>query len=118
MPTTRSPKQVKVHADGCTPANLELFKDKDSVVFVQSGPGAPKTVHVDNPALFGTSACSVGATASEATVYAPKTPGNYTMGISTAAAKQPGAKGTVQVLCLGISGALGATDSGNIKVTR
>lgn len=118
MPTNRSPKQVRVHADGCTPENLELFKDKDGVVFVQGDPHAPKTIHVDNPALFGTTTCSVGALASEATVYLPKIPGNYTIGISTAAVKQPGAKGTVQVLCLGLSGALGAADSGTIKVTR
>lgn len=118
VPTQRKPKQVKVHATGCTPANLELFTGKDSVIFLQSGPDAPSIVHVDASALFGTTTCQVGAAASDATVYSPLAPGNYTLGVSPAAAKQVGGQGTVQVLCLRISGAMGSTDSGTIKVTR
>lgn len=118
MPTLRRPKVVKVHADGCSPANLELFKDKDTVIFVRSEPGAPAQVHLSSPALFGTATCAVGATAEEATPYPAQTPGNYTIGPSAGAAGQAGTKGTVQVLCLGISGAMGAGDSGTIKVNR
>jgi len=110
-----STKQVKVHPKGCTPANLELFKNKDEVVFVQSGPDAPTTIHVDNPGLFGTSTCKVGANASDATVYKPKNPGNYLIGLS-ADALQGSGKGVVQVLCLAPSSALGAGSSGSIKV--
>jgi hypothetical protein len=117
MPTTKSPKQVKVHADGCTPANLEIFKGKDTVVFIQSGPKAPTAVHVDNKALFGTTTCAVAATAAEATVYTPKAPGNYTIGLTAAAAKKGGEPGTVQVLCLGSSSAMGVTSSGTLKVS-
>jgi hypothetical protein len=116
MPTTKSPKQVKVQADGCTPDTLELIKGRDSVVFLQSGPKAPTTVHLDNKALFGTTTCAVGTTAATATVYAPKAPGNYTIGITPGAAKKAGGPGTVQVLCLPQTSALGVTGSGSIKV--
>lgn len=118
MPTTRRPKVVKVHAEGCTPASLELFKDKDTVVFVRSDAKAPATVHLDSPALFGTTTCAVGTSADEATPYAAQTPGNYTIAATPVAANQAGTKGTVRVLCLGISGAMGAGDSGTIKVNR
>ena len=117
MSTTKQPKQVKVHADGCSPDSLELFTNKDTVVFIQSGPNAPATVHVDSKALFGTSTCTVGATSDVAKVYTPQAPGNYVIGLSAASTEQPG-KGTVQVLCLGVSGALGVSDTGTIKVTR
>jgi len=111
-----STKQVKVHAGGCTPGNLELFKSKDEVIFVQGDPDAPSSVLVDNPALFGTSTCKVGANASDAIVYKPQNPGNYNIGI-TAAAMQAGGSGTIQVLCLAPSSAMGVTGSGSIKVT-
>jgi hypothetical protein len=117
MPTSKSPKQVKVHADGCTPENLELIKGKDTVVFIQSGPKAPSTVHVNDKALFGTTTCTVAATATEATVYTPSTPGNYTLGLTAGAAKKGGGPGTVQVLCLAPSTALGTVGTGSIKVT-
>jgi hypothetical protein len=117
MPTSKSPKQVKVHADGCTPENLELIKGKDAVVFIQSGPKAPTTVHVNDKALFGTTTCAVAATATEATVYTPSTPGNYTLGLTAGAAKKGGGPGTVQVLCLAPSTALGTVGTGSIKVT-
>jgi hypothetical protein len=111
-----STKQVKVHAGGCTPGNLELFKNKDEVVFVQSDPSAPTTVHVDNPGLFGTSTCTVGANAADAPVYKPQNPGNYLIGLSADALKVPGS-GVVQVLCLAPSSALGVNNSGTIKVS-
>ena len=111
-----STKQIKVQADGCTPSNLDLFKNKDEVVFVQGGPGAPTTVHVDNAALFGTTTCKVGATPSTATVYTPQAPGNYLIGLTPAALKEAGS-GTVQVLCLAPSAALGVSNSGSIKVS-
>ena len=117
MPTTESPKQVKVQADGCTPDTLELIKGRDSVVFLQSGPKAPTTVHLDNKALFGTTTCAVAATAATATVYAPKAPGNYTIGITPGAAKKAGGPGTVQVLCLAPSTALGVGSTGTLKVS-
>lgn len=118
MSTPKSPKVIKVHADGCSPSNLELFKGKDSVVFVQSGPGAPTLIHVNDVALFGSATCAVGASAEEATVYPALTPGNYLLGITPADAEQAG-KGSVQVLCLGVSGmAFGDSGSGSIKVTR
>ncbi len=117
MPTSKSPKQVKVHADGCTPENLELIKGKDTVVFIQSGPKAPTSVHVDNKALFGTTTCAVAAKAAEATVYTPKTPGNYTLALTAADAKQGGGQGTVQVLCLAPTSALGVGSTGTIKVS-
>ena len=110
-----STKQVKVHADGCTPDTLELMKYEDKVVFVKGDPKAPSTVHVDNQALFGTAICSVGASAAEATVYTPKAVGNYI--ISHTPAKSAG-PGMVQVLCLAPAAtALGASSSGSIKVT-
>ena len=117
MPTKKDPKQVKVHADGCTPENLELFKGRDSVVFIQSGPKAPTTVHVDNKALFGTTTCAVAATVAEATVYTPAAPGNYAIGISAGAAKKGSGQGAVQVLCLAPSTALGTVSTGSIKVS-
>lgn len=117
MPTSKSPKQVKVHADGCTPENLELFKGKDTVVFIQSGPKAPTTVHVNGKALFGTTTCAVAATAAEATVYTPMAPGNYTLGITPGGVNKGGGPGTVQVLCLAPTAALGTVSSGSIKVT-
>ena len=110
-----STKQVKVHAEGFTPDNLELYSTQDEVVFVQGGPGAPSSVHVDNHGLFGTTTCSVGATAAAATVYRPHTPGNYAIGLSPASAKAPG-RGTVQVLCLEPTGARGIGGAGTIKV--
>ena len=109
-----STRQVKVHPEGCTPGNLELFKNKDEVVFVQSGPDAPTTIHVDNLGLFGTNTCTVGANASDAPVYKPQNPGNYLIGLSASAVAS--GKGTVQVLCLAPSSALGAGSSGSIKV--
>lgn len=118
MPTTKAPKQVKVSAKGCKPDNLELFTGKDTVVFVQSGTSAPATVSVNSKALFGTTTCKVAASLEEATVYALQTPGNYVIGL-TADAAEAGGDGTVQVLCLGVStSAMGAGDSGTIKVTR
>ena len=117
MSTSKSPKQVKVQADGCTPGNLEVFKGKDTVVFIQSGPKAPTTVHVDSKALFGTTTCAVGATPAEATVYTPSTPGNYTIGLTDGTAKKGGGPGTVQVLCLAPSTALGTVSTGSVKVT-
>ncbi|MBK9795999.1 MAG: hypothetical protein IPP58_05800 [Holophagaceae bacterium] len=111
-----STKQIKVHADGCTPDNLELMKYEDKVVFIQGGPKAPLTVHVDSQDLFGTSICSVGASASEATVYTPKAVGNYIISLKPAGARAE-AK-TVQVLCLAPAKAMGVGDSGSIKVTR
>ena len=111
-----STKQVKVHAGGCTPGNLELFKNKDEVVFVRSSPDAPSTVHVDNQALFGTTTCSVGASASEATVYKPQTAGNYNIGVTLASLKEAG-NGTVQILCLAPTSAMKAGSTGSIKVT-
>lgn len=117
MSTQKSPKQVKVSANGCSPDSLELFRGKDSVVFLQSGPNAPASVHVDRSDLFGTTTCSVGASAAEATVYAPQTPGNYLIGLTASSAKA-GGDGTVQVLCLGVStSAFGAGGTGSIKVT-
>lgn len=117
MPTKQSPKQVKVTADGCSPASLELIKGSDTVVFIQSGPKAPATVHVDDKALFGTNTCAVGASAATATVYIPKEPGNYSIGITAGAAKKGGGPGVVQVLCLAPSAALGTVSTGSIKVT-
>jgi hypothetical protein len=114
MEIAMSTRQVKVHPEGCTPGNLELFKNKDEVVFVQSGPGAPTTVHVDNAGLFGTTTCTVAANASDAPVYKPQNPGNYLIGLSAKAIAS--GKGTVQVLCLAPSSALGAGTSGSIKV--
>lgn len=109
-----STKQVKVHADRCTPDSLELMKYEDKVVFVKADAKAPSTVHVDNQALFGTAICSVGASAAEATVYTPKAVGNYI--ISHAPAKSAG-PGTVQVLCLAPATiAQGVSSSGSIKV--
>jgi hypothetical protein len=116
MPTQKQPKQVKVQADGCSPGTLELIKGKDTVVFIQSGPKAPTTVHVDNKALFGTTTCAVAATPAEATVYTPQAPGRYSLGISQAATKAD-AKGAVQVTCIAISGGLGTVSTGSIKVT-
>ena len=110
MPT----KQVKVHADGCTPDTLELTKYEDKVVFVKGDSKAPLTVHVDNHALFGTAVCSVGDSASEATVYTPKAVGNFTIGL--APSKGAVEAGTVKVLCLAASTALGASSTGSIKV--
>jgi hypothetical protein len=111
MPT----KQVKVHAHGCTPDTLELTKYEDKVVFVKGDPTAPSTVHVDNHSLFGTAICSVGASAAEATVYTPKAVGNYTISHAPA---MPAGPGTVQVLCLAPAAtALGASDTGSIKVS-
>lgn len=119
MSTLKSPKQVKVYADKCSPSSLELFIGKDSVVFVQSGPNAPKKVCVNDPGLFGTTTCLVGLTATEAKVYSAQAPGNYLLGLSPAAVKEADGKGTVQVLCLGISTmAMGESSSGSIKVTR
>lgn len=118
MSTPKSPKQVKVHADGCSPANLELFKGKDSVQFVRSDPAAPTSVFVNDAALFGTTTCTVGKTAADAPVYPALAPGNFGLGLSAAAAGQTGSKGTVQVLCLGVTGAMGSGDSGSIKVGR
>lgn len=112
-----STRQVKVHAQGCTPSNLELFKNKDEVVFIQSGSDAPTTVHIDNHGLFGTNTCQVGANAADATVYKPQNPGNYVIGITTSAVKEAG-QGTIQVLCLAPSTARSASDSGSIRVTR
>jgi hypothetical protein len=106
-----STKQVKVHADGCTPAALELRQHDDQVVFIQSDPKAPTTVHVDNHALFGTTTCSVAATAAEATAYTARAVGNYTIGLT------PGT-GLIQVLCLPSSQtARGVSGTGSIKVT-
>ncbi len=116
MPTSKSPKQIKVHVDGCTPDTLELIKGRDTVIFIQSGPKAPMTVHVDNKALFGTTTCTAAATAAEATVYSPSVPGNYTIGLTAADAKKGGGPGTVQVLCLGPTTALGVGSTGTIKV--
>lgn len=119
MGSPKAPKQVKVHADGCTPSNLELFKDKDTVVFVQAGPGAPATVQVSDAALFGTATCAVGATLEAARAYPVLAPGNYTIGVTAVAAQQSGAKGTTQVLCLGVSGSgFGVGGSGSIPVAR
>ncbi len=112
MSTPKSPKQVKVHADGCSPSNLELFVGKDSVVFVQSEAGAPTTIHVSSPSLFGTSTCTVGKSPTEAPAYPAQAAGNFTLGIAPGSA----GKGAVQVLCLGITGPMGAGDSGSIKV--
>jgi len=111
-----STKQVKVQAGGCTPGNLELFKGKDEVVFVQGSPDAPGTVHVDNAGLFGTTTCTVGANAADAVVYKPQNPGNYLIGLTAAAVKAAG-NDTIQVLCLAPSSALGVGTSGSIKVT-
>lgn len=118
LSTPKSPKQVKVHADGCSPATLELFKGKDSVQFVQSDLAAPTSVFVNNAALFGTTTCTVGKSSADAPVYPALAPGNYGLGLSAAAAGQAGAKGTVQVLCLAVTGAMGTGDSGSIKVNR
>jgi hypothetical protein len=115
MEDAMSTKQVTVHAKGCTPDTLELTKYEDKVVFVQSDPKAPLTVHVDNQDLFGTTICSVGKTASDATVYTPKAVGNYL--ISIAASPASAGAGTVQVLCLGSTHALGTGSTGSIKVT-
>jgi hypothetical protein len=116
MEACMSTKQVKVHADGCTPDTLELTKYEDKVVFVKGDPTAPSTVHVNSHTLFGTEICSVGNSAAEATVYTPKAIGQYTIG-HTPTAKQDGAK-TVQVLCLASTAtALGANSTGSIKVT-
>jgi hypothetical protein len=109
-----STKQVKVHADGCTPNTLELTQHEDKVVFVKGDAKAPLTLHVDNHALFGTTTCSVGATESEATVYTAKATGNYTISITSS--KQGAEAGTIQVLCLAPSTALGANSTGSIKV--
>lgn len=108
-------KQVKVHADGCTPDSLELMKYEDKVVFIKSDPKAPLTVHVDNHDLFGTSICSVGNSAAEATVYTPKAVGNYVIGIDPGGT--PADAKTVQVLCLAPAKAMGAGGTGSIKVT-
>jgi hypothetical protein len=116
MPITKSPKQVKVHADGCTPDTLELIKGRDTVVFIQSGPKAPTTVHVNDKALFGTTTCATAATAAEATVYTPQTPGRYSLGVTPAETKADG-KGAVQVTCIAISGGMGTVSTGSIKVT-
>jgi len=107
-------KQVKVHADGCTPDTLELMKYEDKVVFIKSDPKAPLTVHVDNQELFGTTICSVGGSASEATVYTPKAIGNYVIGIKPSAT--PAEAKTVQVLCLAPAKAMSAGGTGSIKV--
>jgi hypothetical protein len=115
MEEAMSTKQVKVHADSCTPGTLELTKYEDKVVFIQGDPKAPLTVHVDHQDLFGTTICSVGKTASDATVYTPKAVGNYFIGI-TPATSAAGA-GTVQVLCLASTHALGTGSTGSIKVT-
>jgi hypothetical protein len=116
MEVAMSTKQVKVHAEGCTPGNLELFKNKDEVVFVQGGPDSPTTVHVNNQALFGTTTCSVGANASDAPVYKPQNPGSYAIGVTPTALKA-GGSGTIQVLCLAPSSALGSGSTGSIKVS-
>jgi hypothetical protein len=115
MEAFMSTKQVLVHSDRCTPDTLELTKYEDKVVFIQSDPKAPLTVHVDNEGLFGTTICSVGKSAPEATVYTAKAVGNYVIGI--APANLPGTAGTVQVLCLASTHALGAATTGSIKVT-
>ncbi|GLH72403.1 hypothetical protein GETHLI_09050 [Geothrix limicola] len=111
-----STKQVKVHAGGCAPGSLELFKNKDEVIFVQGEPDAPLTVHVDNRELFGTSTCTVGSNASDAPVYKAQAPGNYTIALTPSAMKA-GGNGTIQVICFAPSTALGAGSSGSIKVT-
>jgi len=116
MSTPKTPKLIKVHADGCSPSDLELFKGKDSVAFIQGAAGAPTTIHVNDAALFGTTTCSVGTTAADAKVYPALAPGNYSLGITAAAAAQAGGKGTVKVLCLGTSGAMGISETGSIKV--
>jgi hypothetical protein len=119
MSTPKSPKQVKVYADRCSPGSLELFNGKDSVVFIQSGPNAPTKIHVDGPGLFGTTTCLVGATVAEAKVYPAQAPGNFVLGVNPAALNEVGGKGTVQVLCLGIpTMAMGESSSGSIKVIR
>jgi hypothetical protein len=118
MSTPKSPKQVKVNAHGCTPSNLELYKGKDAVIFVKNGPDAPASIHLNDAALFGTTTCKVGATPEDATPYTAQSPGNFTIGTSPEAARQTEGKGTVKVLCLAFSGAMGAGDSGSIKVTR
>jgi len=111
-----STKQVKVHADGCTPDTLELMKYEDKVVFIQGDSNAPVVVHVDNHDLFGTSICSVGGSATEATVYTPKAVGNYVIGINPAGTSVGGK--TVQVLCLAPAKAMGVGGgTGSIKVT-
>lgn len=115
MEVEMSTKQVKVHAGGCTPGNLELFKNKDEVVFVQGSPDAPRTIYVDNQDLFGTTSCKVGANASDAPVYKPQIQGNYILGLTTAALKA-GGDGTTQVICFAPSAALGTGTSGSIKV--
>lgn len=107
-------KQVKVHADGCSPDTLELILHEDRVVFIKGDPKAPRTIQVDHHALFGTSTCTVGATQAEATAYTPKTPGNYIIGI--APTSHASKSRTVQVLCLPPATALGVNGSGTIKV--
>ncbi len=110
-----STKQVKVHADGCTPNTLELMKYEDKVVFIQGDPKAPLTVHVDNQDLFGTTICSVGSTPSEATIYTPKAVGNYVISLKPAGTSA--GNNTVQVLCLAPAKAMGVGGTGSIKVT-
>ena len=116
MASPKPPKQVKVHAHGCTPGNLELFLDRDGVVFVQADPQAPSVVHVDRGELFGTTTCAVAERADQATVYRPKAHGNFTLGPTAESVKQPGTQGTVQVLCLDFTGAKGGSATGSIVV--
>ncbi len=109
-----STKQVQVHADGLKPDTLELTKYEDRVIFIQADPKAPLTVHLDSQDLFGTGICSVGKSAAEATVYTPKAVGNYVIGLAPSKQSDPG---TVQVLCLASTHALGTTSTGSIRVT-
>jgi hypothetical protein len=104
-------KEVRVHATSCTPGNLELLAD-DQVVFVKGGPDAPALVHVDRATLFGTKTCKVGSSRSDATVYTPKNPGNYTIGLRTSGGEE------LKVLCLGTAArSMSVTGTGGIKVT-